>query len=292
MRRHHAQATRSRWRQIVLPLATVGLLTAGCSPAGNHTGTPTPDAVGAGVSTTEMVTPYPVEVANPGDNPSCAELGVHTLSAGVSLTDGVNGTELSGGPTRVAGASPVGNGSVRLALTDTTNGETAGAVRVRFDGNEALRWSATVPMDVVAVTQGDIAHVYAYPPGVTDDTGLTPPASPNGDPGTVEYVRWCASEQSGDGATAWCPPEFWADPANRWAWEATGFDPVDRYLNFFDEATLLAPGTNPTLAGVLDQPRRYGGEAAANVADLLSDAHEGVAWRFGDARSPTRCPTR
>lgn len=292
MRRLYTRATGSWWRKAVLPLSTVGLLAAGCSPAGNEAGTPTPDEVGAGVSTTEMVTPYPLEVANPGDNPSCAEVGVHTLSSGLSLTNGVEGTELSGGPTRLAGATPVGNGSMRLALTDTTNGETAGAVRVRFDGNQELRWSATVPVDLVAVTQGDIAHVYTYPPGVTDDTGLTPPASPNGDPGKIEHVRWCASGQSGDGVTAWCPPEFWADPANRWAWEATGFDPVDRYLDFFGEETLLTSGTSPTLAGVLDQPRRYGGEATANVADLLSDAHEGVAWRFGDARSPTRCPRR
>jgi hypothetical protein len=294
MRHRPTVATVRRWRLLVVAFAAAGLLVAGCSPVGDQAGVPTPDAVGTGVSTTEVVTPYPVDVAGTGDNPSCAELGIPVLSAGLTLTNGTSsaGSELSGGPIRVAGAAPVGDGSVTVEITDTTNAETVGAVRVHFDGDQALDWSATVPVEVVAVTRGDTAHVYAYPPGVSGDTGLTPPATANGDPGTIDHVRWCASEQPGGDTTAWCPPAFWADPANRWAWDDTGFDPTDRYLNFFDEATLLVPGTSPILAGVLDQPLRFGGEAVANVADLLSDAHPGVAWRLGDSRSPTRCPTR
>jgi hypothetical protein len=86
-----------------------------------------------------------------------------------------------------------------------------------------------------------------------------------------------------------CTPGFWKN--NPGAVAETGVDMTQSYNALFDpdvNGTAKGGVANPTLQQVLDSPQFYGGEAANNVAALLSDAHPDV--NFTGDRSENTCP--
>jgi hypothetical protein len=86
-----------------------------------------------------------------------------------------------------------------------------------------------------------------------------------------------------------CTPGFWKN--NPLAVAETGVDMTQSYNALFDpnvDGTRKGGVANPTLQQVLDSPQFYGGEAANNVAALLSAAHPDVD--FTGERSEDTCP--
>ncbi|MEU4602505.1 hypothetical protein AB0F43_05960 [Kribbella sp. NPDC023972] len=86
-----------------------------------------------------------------------------------------------------------------------------------------------------------------------------------------------------------CTPGFWKN--NPGAVAETGVDMTQSYNALFDpdvNGTRKGGVANPTLQQVLDNPQHYGGEAANNVAALLSDAHPDVD--FTGERTEDTCP--
>jgi hypothetical protein len=101
-------------------------------------------------------------------------------------------------------------------------------------------------------------------------------------------------------AEGWCSPGYWKnhpDEANVAA-EACGLNMDETtYSSQFDAAPPRSPkgvrdnaSTDPTLRLVLNNPQWYGGDAANNVGDLLSDCHPGVDFEPGDERVEDSCP--
>ena len=87
----------------------------------------------------------------------------------------------------------------------------------------------------------------------------------------------------------WCSPGFWKN--NPLAVAETGVDMSQSYNALFDpdvNGTNKGGVANPTLQQVLTSPQIYGGEAANNVADLLSAAHPDVD--FTGERVEDSCP--
>jgi hypothetical protein len=86
-----------------------------------------------------------------------------------------------------------------------------------------------------------------------------------------------------------CTPGFWKN--NPGAVAETGVDMTQSYNALFDpdvNGTRKGGVANPTLQQVLDSPQFYGGEAANNVAALLSAAHPDVD--FTGERTENTCP--
>jgi len=86
-----------------------------------------------------------------------------------------------------------------------------------------------------------------------------------------------------------CTPGFWKN--NPGAVAETGVDMTQSYNALFDpdvNGTAKGGVANPTLQQVLDSPQFYGGEAANNVAQLLSEAHPDV--NFTGERTEDTCP--
>lgn len=86
-----------------------------------------------------------------------------------------------------------------------------------------------------------------------------------------------------------CTPGFWKN--NPGAVAETGVNMSQSYNALFDpdvNGTRKGGVANPTLQQVLDDPQFYGGEAANNVAALLSAAHPDVDFT-GD-RTEDTCP--
>jgi hypothetical protein len=86
-----------------------------------------------------------------------------------------------------------------------------------------------------------------------------------------------------------CTPGFWKN--NPGAVAETGVDMSQSYNALFDpdvNGTRKGGVANPTLQQVLDSPQFYGGEAANNVAALLSAAHPDVD--FTGERTEDTCP--
>jgi hypothetical protein len=86
-----------------------------------------------------------------------------------------------------------------------------------------------------------------------------------------------------------CTPGFWKN--NPGAVAETGVDMTQSYNALFDpdvNGTRKGGVANPTLQQVLDSPQFYGGEAANNVAALLSAAHPDID--FTGERTENTCP--
>jgi hypothetical protein len=86
-----------------------------------------------------------------------------------------------------------------------------------------------------------------------------------------------------------CTPGFWKN--NPGAVAETGVVMTQSYNALFDpdvDGTKKGGVANPTLQQVLDNPQHYGGEAANNVAALLSAAHPDVD--FSGERTENTCP--
>jgi hypothetical protein len=112
----------------------------------------------------------------------------------------------------------------------------------------------------------------ATPPSTPPST-TTPPTTPPTSPPAGEF----------------CTPGFWKN--NPGAVAETGVDMTQFYNVLFDpdvDGTKKGGSANPTLQEVIDNPQFYGGEAANNVAALLSDAHPDV--NFTGDRSEDTCP--
>jgi hypothetical protein len=110
-----------------------------------------------------------------------------------------------------------------------------------------------------------------YTPPTTTTTTTTPPTTTP--PGGGEF----------------CTPGFWKN--NPGAVAETGVDMSQSYNALFDpdvDGTKKGGVANPTLQQVLDSPQFYGGEAANNVAALLSAAHPDVD--FDGERTEDTCP--
>lgn len=113
------------------------------------------------------------------------------------------------------------------------------------------------------------------PPTTTTTTTTTPPTTtpPTTTPPGGEF----------------CTPGFWKN--NPLAVAETGVNMSQSYNALFDpnvDGTKKGGVANPTLQQVLDSPQFYGGEAANNVAALLSAAHPDVD--FTGERTEDTCP--
>ncbi len=104
----------------------------------------------------------------------------------------------------------------------------------------------------------------------------------------------CTFTNTEEVSLEWCSPGYWKNHLD--AWEDTGIATTELYSAYFDPVVRSKKGikdnapTDPTLLQVVSNPQWYGGEAANNVGDLLSDAHPDVDFTLGDARTPDSCP--
>lgn len=107
------------------------------------------------------------------------------------------------------------------------------------------------------------------------------------------YVAFFIEDETA--SAEWCSPGFWKNNPLRVA--QTDVEMTALYLEVIGGDLSLSPkavrdgaSPNPSLQEVLDNPNWYGGEAANNVADLLSDAHDDVDYSLGDERVEDSCP--
>ncbi|KRV47343.1 hypothetical protein AQ490_07720 [Wenjunlia vitaminophila] len=111
--------------------------------------------------------------------------------------------------------------------------------------------------------------------GSTTTTGATT--------GTNGVTTGVTTGTTTPGTAQWCSPGFWKNHLADWG--PTGISPDDLYSAFFGSAPERTPlgisqgaPTDPTLFTVVDNPQWYGGDAANNVADLLSANHPDINY--------------
>jgi hypothetical protein len=183
--------------------------------------------------------------------------------------------------------------SFTVLIRDTSLDTVGSATVTWFPADKRLDYTATIPIEAVIVKGGSDANVYDYrPAGTTADTGLGAPPNASGDSAELGNITFCSNPFEDPPPSNWCSPGYWRQPHHLDAWQDTGLSPTDRYLEFFEPASLSrkASSTNPSLQEVLREPQRFGGTAFNNVGDLLSDAHPGVNWSHGDDRTEDSCP--
>ncbi|MFP8960987.1 hypothetical protein ACLIYP_10570 [Streptomyces nanhaiensis] len=112
-------------------------------------------------------------------------------------------------------------------------------------------------------------------------TGMTTGTATNG---TTTGMTTNGTTTNG-GAAQWCSPGFWKNNYPE-AWGPTGYTGNETYSSVFGAPPPRSPQginqnapTDPTLFQVVDNPQWYGGDAANNVADLLSDAHPDIDYQ-------------
>ncbi|WP_030692855.1 hypothetical protein [Streptomyces globisporus] len=125
---------------------------------------------------------------------------------------------------------------------------------------------------------GDVSLI-----GTTGLIGVTGTTGTDGTTGTT-------GRTGTDGTTAppgdaeWCSPGYWKNhPA---AWGPTGVSPDTLYSSVFGAPPPRSPNgvrnnapTDPSLFVVVSNPQWYGGGAANNVADYLSDHHPDINYQ-------------
>jgi cysteine-rich repeat protein len=118
------------------------------------------------------------------------------------------------------------------------------------------------------------------------------------DDGNTADGDGCSATCTVEPAGEWCSPGYWKnhpDDADDAAEECGLNMGTTTYASQFGAAPTRSPQgvkdgapTNPTLRQVVDNPQWYGGEAANNVGDLLSECHLGVD--FDGERVEDSCP--
>jgi hypothetical protein len=173
---------------------------------------------------------------------------------------------------------------------DHTNNITISNSMLDDDGESVMfDWSSSPNgIGAVLVKAGTGYNVYTYNPQVMGDTGLYGPENKG-----ISHVTFCWNKDVTEEVGEWCSPGYWKNHPDAWA--ATGISPTALYSDYFGAPTRSPKGrsdgapTNPTLSEVVENPQWYGGDAANNVGDLLSEAHPDVDFESGDERVEN-CP--
>lgn len=165
-----------------------------------------------------------------------------------------------------------------------------------------VKWTASSGVGAVIVKGGPDANVYEYDPQRLGDSGLASPPNSSGKPAGLSNLTFCWNPKPKDPpSTEWCSPGYWKNHPKEAdiAAKACGIEDLDKdtYKDEFGSAPDRKPNgvkndapKDPSLRLVLEKPQWYGGEAANDVADLLSECHPDVDFKMGDERVENSCP--
>ncbi|MFH0242860.1 hypothetical protein ACGRHY_10545 [Streptomyces sp. HK10] len=132
---------------------------------------------------------------------------------------------------------------------------------------------------LIGMSGGGLIGLIGGSTGMT--TGMTTGTATNG----MTTGMTTTGTTTNGGAAQWCSPGFWRNNFPE-AWGPTGYTGNETYSSVFGAPPPRSPQginqdapTDPTLFEVVDNPQWYGGGAANNVADLLSDAHPDIDYQ-------------